>query len=59
MGKVRFEKLIVPQLVKKFTAFCGTRGIIITVVTIGATCPYPEADASTSHPPIMFIYDPY
>jgi hypothetical protein len=43
------EKLIVPQLVKKFPAFYKTREFI-TVLQKPVTCPYYEPDQSTGRP---------
>jgi hypothetical protein len=49
-------KLIVAQLVKKFTEFYGFR-VFITVFTRAATGFYPEPDESIPRPPILFLSD--
>jgi hypothetical protein len=41
MEQVLLEKLRVPQLVKKFCAFYGTRRFV-TAFTRATVCPYPE-----------------
>jgi hypothetical protein len=51
--RVLSEKLIVPQLVKKFSALYETRMFITALITT-ATCPYPEPDLSSLCPhPIL------
>jgi hypothetical protein len=51
------EKLTVPQIVKKFPAFYGTRRFI-TAFTNSPTCPYPEPDQSSPCPHITLPEDP-
>jgi hypothetical protein len=50
------EKLIGPQLVKKFPAFYGTRRFIIAF-TSAFTCPYPEPDPPSPCLPIPLLED--
>jgi hypothetical protein len=49
-SRVLSEKLVIPQLVKKFSAFYGTRGFI-TVFTTAAICPCREPE-EYSPPPL-------
>ena len=43
-SRVLCEKLTVTQLVKKFSAFCGTWWFITMFTEQPTTCPYPEPD---------------
>jgi hypothetical protein len=58
MEQFILEKLTVAQLVKKFTAFYGTKRFI-TVFTRAATCPYPEPDESNQQHSSLFLSDPF
>jgi hypothetical protein len=52
------EKLTVPQLLKKFPAFYGTRRFITVFTRAPPTCPYPEPDQSSPCLPIPLLQDP-
>ena len=52
MQQVLLEKLTVSQLVKKFSAFYGTRSSLCHSQDL-ATCPYPEAPRSNPYPHIQ------
>ena len=53
-SRVLLEKLTVPQLVKKFSAFYETKGSLPSSQQ-PATCPYPEPDQSSPCPPSQFL----
>jgi hypothetical protein len=57
-SKALLEKLIVSQLVQKFSAFYETRRFII-MLTWPATEPYPELNESIPHLPTLFLEDPF
>jgi len=54
---VLLEKLTIPQPVKIFPTFYGTRRFFTQLQT-PATCPYPETSRSSSYPQIPLPEDP-
>jgi len=56
-SRVLLEKLTSLQLVKKLSAFYGTRRFI-TAFTNAPTCPNPEPARSSPYPHITLLQDP-
>ena len=59
MSRILHEKLIGPQLVKKFHGFYGTHNLIITVTRACHLCPSPEPNQSSPCLPFLMLEDPY
>ena len=58
MEQILPEKLIGPELVKKFPAFYGTEGSL-PHSQAPATCPYPEPDQPSICLPIPLLENPF